>query len=64
MHATPVDPAASAEALKFFAWAYDKAGDKLAEELDYVPMPDAVVAQIKKTWATEFKSPDGKPLLP
>lgn len=64
MHATPADPAASAEALKFFAWAYDKAGDKLAEELDYVPMPDAVVAQIKKTWATEFKSPDGKPLLP
>jgi len=64
MHATPVDPAASAEALKFFAWAYDKAGDKLAEELDYVPMPDAVVAQIRKTWATEFKSPDGKPLLP
>ena len=64
MHATPADPAASAEALKFFAWAYDKAGDKLAEELDYVPMPDAVVAQIRKTWATEFKSPDGKPLLP
>ena len=32
----------SAEALKFFAWAYDK-GDKMAEELDYVPMPANVV---------------------
>ena len=27
------------EALKFFDWAY-KNGDKMAEELDYVPMPD------------------------
>ena len=35
----PKDPAATAEALKFFAWAY-KNGGKMAEELDYVPMPD------------------------
>ena len=34
----PQDPAAAAEALKFFAWAYAK-GAKMAEELDYVPMP-------------------------
>lgn len=48
MHKTPSDPVAAAEALKFFAWAYGKAGDTLAAELDYVPMPDAVVAQIKR----------------
>ena len=35
-------PAAAGEALKFFAWAYAKGG-KMAEELDYVPMPDKVV---------------------
>ena len=35
-------PPRTAEALKFFAWAYAK-GDKMAEELDYVPMPDNVV---------------------
>ena len=35
-------PAASTVALKFFDWAYSK-GDKMAEELDYIPMPDAVV---------------------
>ena len=29
----------SAEALKFFAWAYAKGG-KMAEALDYVPMPE------------------------
>ena len=32
----------AAEALKFFAWAYDK-GDKMAEDLDYMPMPAKVV---------------------
>ena len=46
----PSDAAATAEALKFFAWAYAKGG-KMAEELDYVPMPDKVVADIEKTWA-------------
>ena len=62
MHATPEDPAAASEALKFFSWAYEKGG-KQAEELDYVPLPGAVVALIKKTWAAEIKGADGKPLL-
>ena len=50
------DPAAAAtaEALKFFAWAYAK-GDKMAEELDYVPMPDKVVNDVQKMWSTEIK---------
>ncbi len=38
MYKQPVDAAASADALKFFAWAYAKGG-KQAEELDYVPLP-------------------------
>ena len=54
MHATPKDDAASAEAVKFFQWAF-KSGDKTAEELDYIPMPPSVVALIEKTWATELK---------
>jgi len=57
----PPDPVATAEALKFFAWAYAK-GDKMAEELDYVPMPKTVVAQIEKMWASEIKDSSGKPL--
>ena len=28
---------------KFFKWAYEK-GDKMAQDLDYIPMPDNVVA--------------------
>jgi phosphate transport system substrate-binding protein len=62
VHKQPQDPAAAAEALKFFAWAYAK-GDKMAEDLDYVPMPDPVVAAIQKVWATQVKDPSGKPLF-
>ena len=58
----PQDAAATAEALKFFAWAYAKGG-KMAEELDYVPMPDKVVADIEKTWAADIKDSGGKPLF-
>jgi phosphate transport system substrate-binding protein len=60
MHKTAADAAASAEALKFFAWAYGK-GDKMAAELDYVPMPDAVVGQVEKTWP-QIVGSDGKPV--
>ena len=58
----PHDPAAAAEALKFFAWAYAK-GSKMAEELDYVPMPGPVVAAILKMWASEIKDGSGKPVF-
>ena len=57
----PPDPVAAAEALKFFAWAYTK-GDKMAEDLDYVPMPKKVVSEIEKVWAKEIKDSSGKPL--
>jgi phosphate transport system substrate-binding protein len=55
MHKEPTDKAASGEAIKFFKWAFAK-GDKMAEELDYIPMPDAVVKLIEKTWSADIKS--------
>ncbi len=61
IHKQPQDPVAAAEALRFFKWAYSK-GDKMAEELDYVPMPDKVVAAVEKVWANEIKDPSGKAL--
>ena len=61
MYKQAQDPAASAAALKFFDWAYSK-GDKMAEELDYVPMPDAVVNQIRKIWAEQVKAANGTPV--
>jgi phosphate transport system substrate-binding protein len=62
IHKQPQDPAAATEALKFFAWAFAK-GDKMAEALDYVPMPDSVVNAIQKVWATEIKDSTGKHLF-
>jgi phosphate transport system substrate-binding protein len=55
MHKDSSDKASSQEAIKFFKYAFDKGG-KLAEELDYIPMPDAVVKLIEKTWSAEIKS--------
>jgi hypothetical protein len=57
----PPDAAAATAALKFFAWAYGNGG-KMAEELDYVPMPAEVVKQIKDMWAKSITGSDGKPL--
>jgi len=61
MRGQPTDAAASAEALKFFNWAY-KDGDKMAEELDYIPMPDSVVDLVKAEWA-KIKDSSGKPVF-
>src|SRR6202041_3343128 len=51
----PDDAAAVNEALKFFAWAY-KDGASMASELDYVPLPAPLIAQVKKTWTSEITS--------
>jgi phosphate transport system substrate-binding protein len=50
----------TAAALKFFDWAYSQGG-KMAEDLDYVPLPKKVVDQIRAMWAAQIKTPDGKP---
>jgi phosphate transport system substrate-binding protein len=55
MHKDATDKAASQEALKFFKFSFEK-GAKMAEDLDYIPMPDAVIQQIEKTWSSEIKS--------
>ena len=55
MHKDATDKAASQEAIKFFKYAFEKGG-KMAEELDYIPMPDSVVKLIEKTWAADIKS--------
>jgi phosphate transport system substrate-binding protein len=53
LYKQPADAAPVLEALKFFAWAY-KDGGSMAAELDYVPLPPALVAQVQKTWATDI----------
>ncbi len=60
-HKQVQDPAAAHEALKFFDWAYANGG-KMAQDLDYIPMPAPVVAAIKKLWGSEIKDASGKPI--
>jgi phosphate transport system substrate-binding protein len=55
MHKDGADKAASAEAVKFFKWAFANGG-KAAEELDYIAMPDSVIKLIEKTWSSDIKS--------
>lgn len=49
MHKKQDKPAQAAEVLKYFDWAY-KNGDKTAQELDYIPMPDNVKGVIRTSW--------------
>ena len=49
MHKKQEKPESGLIALKFFDWAYES-GDKIALDLDYVPMPDTVVKQVKAEW--------------
>ncbi len=53
MYKQPKDAARSKAAMKFFTWSYNN-GQKLAEELDYVPLPPALVAQIEAYWKSQF----------
>jgi phosphate transport system substrate-binding protein len=49
------------EVLKFFDWAYHQ-GDKMAEQLDYVPMPDSVVKLVETSWKENIKDTKGAAL--
>ena len=49
MHKVQDKPANAKQVLTFFKWAYAN-GDKMAESLDYVPMPDNVVSLIESSW--------------
>jgi phosphate transport system substrate-binding protein len=53
-------PASATEVFKFFDWAY-KNGDKTAAALDYVPIPDTVIATIEKAWS-KVTDASGKPV--
>ena len=50
MYKQPADKAAAAEALKFFDWSFTN-GKKMAADLDYVALPDALTTAIRaKVW--------------
>ena len=54
-------PVNASNALKFFDWAYAN-GDRMADDLDYVPLPGAVKDLVRKQWTAELKDGAGKPV--
>jgi len=60
MHKVQDKPVQAAEVIKFFEWSYNN-GDKLAQELDYVPLPDSLVNLIHTSWS-QIKDASGKPV--
>jgi phosphate transport system substrate-binding protein len=54
MYKQPKDAARSKTALDFFKWALEK-GQKQAQALDYVALPDPLVKQIEAYWASSIK---------
>jgi len=58
MHKVQGNPENAKQVLKFFEWSYAN-GDQMASELDYIPMPDAVVSQIQSAWK-QIKDASGK----
>ena len=60
VHKAQSDAATGKAVLSFFDWAYNK-GDAAAGELAYVPLPPALKAQVRQSWAM-IVGPDGKPV--
>lgn len=54
LYKNPPNPAKTADVLKFFKWAYAE-GDKMAADLDYVPLPDSTVEAVAKSWQANIK---------
>ena len=63
MHKASAKPQQSGEVLKFFDWSFNN-GAKLAEDLDYVPLPAALTKQIRGVWSSQVKDAGGKALWP
>jgi len=61
MQAKQEKAANGAEVLKFFDWSF-KNGQKMAEDLDYVAIPDALAKDIAATWKARVKDAVGKAL--
>jgi phosphate transport system substrate-binding protein len=59
LHTTQDKEAQGAETLKFFGWAF-KNGTQAANELDYISLPDSVVAEIETQWKAKVKDASGK----
>ena len=61
IHKVQDKPENGREVLRFFEWSF-KNGARMADDLDYVPMPDPVVKLIQSVWKSQVKDASGKAL--
>jgi phosphate transport system substrate-binding protein len=59
VHTTQEKAPQGSETLKFFDWAF-KNGTQAANDLDYISLPDSVVAEIRTQWKAKVKDASGK----
>lgn len=59
MRTTLDKPGHGEETLKFFDWAFTN-GEKAAQALDYIPLPDSAVTEIRSQWRSRVKDTSGK----
>jgi phosphate transport system substrate-binding protein len=55
MYKSPKDAAHTKTAFEFFQWSFEH-GQKEADSLDYVALPETLVQQIEAYWKSDFKS--------
>ncbi|MDQ6990195.1 MAG: phosphate ABC transporter substrate-binding protein PstS [Mariprofundaceae bacterium] len=58
MYKSQKHPKIAKEVLNFFDWSY-KNGAKMAEKLDYVPMPEKVIKMVEATWKKDIRKNNG-----
>ncbi|HEX6840908.1 MAG TPA: phosphate ABC transporter substrate-binding protein PstS [Stellaceae bacterium] len=61
MHKVQDKPEVAKQVLDFFSWSFQN-GQKMAESLDYVPMPQNVVKLVEASWTANIKDKNGKPV--
>jgi phosphate transport system substrate-binding protein len=59
----PTNPAAdkveaSRNSMRFFDWAY-RNGGRIAQQLEYIPLPESVTNVIRANWARQVRTPAG-----
>jgi phosphate transport system substrate-binding protein len=59
MHKLQDKPVSATNTLKFFDWAFT-GGDKMADDLEYVALPESVKNLVRKQWADNLKDAGGK----
>jgi phosphate transport system substrate-binding protein len=60
MHSKQDKPQQATQSLRFFDWAFAN-GDKMSDELDYVPLPQSVEDMIRQQWG-KIADGSGKPV--